>query len=302
MNLSQTKANALEQSNTNQASESVHCNNYELIGAHCNQTPEHLINQINNTRSEIVDTLVHINHIALRVNPLTSAEYLIKIGCYEHELLQCTVWCKRAQRMLDIAKLNESKGFSNKIAEIEKRVDYEFEVWEDRAHASRNKILNAMERYAHTRLIPNTKSNESIDPYTTLISRLHPDFHAKINADNIEFFKRAQHAYAHDDFATLQGLVSLTNHMGFQNEQASKLKLSALSCDELSIELSLMKHSLDSVQKKLSNLKCKHSGKLSKNLKDENWVDHRVSTLKKEIDYHKSQAQALEHTFAKAYL
>ena len=302
MNLSQTKADALTQDNTSVANESVHCNNYELICAHCKQTPEHLISQINNTRCEIVDTLVQVNHIALRINPLTSAEYLIKIGCYEHELLQITVWCKRAQRRLDIAKLNESKGFSKNVSEIEKRLDHEFKVWEDRVHASRDKILNAMERYAHGRLIPDTKRNESIDPYTTLISRLHPDFHAKINPETIEFFKRAQHAYAHDDFATLQGLVSLTNHMALQNEQARKLRLDSLSCDELSIELSLMQHSLDSVQKKLNNLRCKHSGKLSRNLKDENWVNHRVSALKKEIDYHKSHAQSLESKFAKAYL
>ena len=59
---------------------------------------EELLQQIEDVRQEITSVLLEIDQITLQTNPQIEADYAVKIGCLENELLQAQIAARRAKR------------------------------------------------------------------------------------------------------------------------------------------------------------------------------------------------------------
>lgn len=68
------------------------------------QQVECLRAQVVEVREKVVDVLTELDHIRLQEIPAIQADYAVRIGCWEAELLRAELACRRAKRRLELVR------------------------------------------------------------------------------------------------------------------------------------------------------------------------------------------------------
>ena len=88
--------------------------------------------EIKRIRSQIVDIVVEIDHVRLQEIPNIQAEYAVRIGGWEANLMQAELACRRAKRKLTLAQAKVNDGLVPDDVALEEQLDEELSEWNER--------------------------------------------------------------------------------------------------------------------------------------------------------------------------
>ena len=82
--------------------------------------------EIKRIRSQIVDIVVEIDHVRLQEIPNIQAEYAVRIGGWEANLMQAELACRRAKRKLTLAQAKVNDGLVPDDVALEEQLTHPF--------------------------------------------------------------------------------------------------------------------------------------------------------------------------------
>lgn len=233
--------------------------------------------QVEDIRTEIANTLLEIDQIVLQINPQIEADYAVKIGCYENELLQAQIAARRAKRKLALAQARVNRGEVVVSDALEVQLDAEFEAWEIQLDLQIKAYVNKLEARIGSRALTPGEAEELRSLHRELVKRLHADLHPGQTDEEARLFFIAQSAFEHGDLNTLRSIEVATTYL------AKKDNAIVESANELNAELELLSAQLRITQERLEVLKNSAPYILAEKLASSEWVHARVAELKAQI-------------------
>lgn len=138
--------------------------------------------------------IIERDDLVYHVAPDLRAEYMMKIGALEN-----LVWKKRLELSMAKRRLNLIRSYLNRedepdIAEIEARIEYEYEEMMAELE-QRNDTIKALMDYMESECLTQEEAEELRSLYTKLVKKLHPDVNPDATDEDILMFEKAVNAY-----------------------------------------------------------------------------------------------------------
>lgn len=242
-------------------------------------TAEELKSAIREVRSEILDIVTAIEDIKLQQLPQIYADYAVKIGCWEKELLEAEVAARRAKRRYALMQAQANQGQVPEYEKIEAQLDEELSDWTAAVEEAQAAYEQALAwRMARVPMTP-ADEEELHKLYRTLMKRLHPDVHAGEDEKRAEYFALAQKAYQDGDIAVLRSLEAATRRFDPKDDLAEEEDTNALAT-----ELELQQVERSAMEKQLAELENCDDMQLGKLLQDPEWVSERTMELRGAVE------------------
>ena len=233
--------------------------------------------EVKNAREQLLEVIAQTDDILLQQNPRIQADYALKIGVWENELLKAQIEARRAKRKHALAQAAVNRGEEANNNAIEAQLDKEFEEWEALLEIKLAEYADALERRTSTVPMKQKDVKELKALYRKISKRLHPDV-CTCNSDKAaNFFVLAQRAYELGDIDMLQSIEVATREF----EHADNLD--AMNQSELELELTMVQAQLNVAQEKLEKVKAEKPYCLGALLKDPDWICAQVAELKAQI-------------------
>ena len=242
-------------------------------------TAEELRSAIREVRADILDIVTQIEDIKLQQLPQIYAEYAVKIGCWEKELLEAEVAARRAKRRYALAQAQANQGQAPDYEKIEARLDEELSAWTAAAEEAKEAYEQALAWRLGRVAMPEADAKEMHTLYRTLMKRLHPDVHVGEDEKRAEYFALAQKAYQDGDIVVLRSLEAATRHFDPKDDLAEEEDTNALAT-----ELELQQIERSAMEKQLNELENCEDMQLGKLLQDPEWVSSRTAELREAIE------------------
>ena len=278
--------------NSSGAFAGVHKNAERSIGAEGRlnmSEAESLRADITLSRSIAIDLLVEIDDIRLRQIPIITAEYEVKIGCWQAELLRAQIAVRRAKRKLELARVYENRDEKIDIVACEHQLDEELREWHDKLVATMARYKEAVGFKSSLKPLSANKFNSVKSLYRKLAKRLHPDLHPG-NPEAAELFLMANQAYENGEFEVLESLeVATRNFEGYGDEDTSRM-----SIEELQVELEICEAHVSVLLEQIEQIKRSHPYCYKSLLDDPVAIDREARNYQKKID----ACRASEREFA----
>ena len=257
------------------------------------QTPENtatLAEQVRQAKQDILTVLFEIDHITLQENPRIEADYAVKIGYLENEVLEARIAMRRAQRKVTLARAQANNGLAVDESGIEKQLDTELEDWYNKLSAAVANYYQQVE--ARCSLVPLSPadSEELKRLFRQLAKRLHPDINPNQTDEEAALFALAQMAYQAGDLNTLRSLVSTLGPGTDEPDPTDELQLSALLTV---LQAQLQVHEADLAAVKEAFPYC-----FKEKLADPQWVANKAQELQATKDEYLQIAAKSNQVFA----
>ena len=126
-------------------------------------------------KTAIMDVLLQIDYIRLQENPRIEADYAVKVGYLENELLEVQVAARRAKRKLTLAQAAANRGVKLQESALEAQLDEEFAEWTRRIEQAVSRFYVLVDYRCGLQALSNAESEELCHLYRMLVKRLHPD-------------------------------------------------------------------------------------------------------------------------------
>ncbi len=241
------------------------------------------------SRSIAVDLLVEIDDIRLRQIPIIAAEYEVKIGCWQAELLRAQIAVRRAKRKLELARVYVNRGEEVDTVACEKQLDEELREWHDKLVATMARYKEAIGFKSNLKPLSNKKFESVKSLYRKLAKRLHPDLHPG-NREAAELFLIANQAYEGGDFAVLESLEVATRNFESYGEDDT----SAMSIEEMQVELEICEAHVAVLMDQIAEIKRSRPYCYKSMLEDPVAIDREARNYQKKIE----ACRASEREFA----
>lgn len=253
-----------------------------------------LANKVAAIRGEIADVLLEIDDINLQINPQILADYTVKIGCWENELLRAQITARRARRKCELAQAAANRRELVDEAVCEGILKAEFAQWEEDLALQVARLKEAMERRAAFAPLSPADSKELKSLHRKLVKRLHPDMHPEQDEEARSFFALAQRAFELGDVHMLRAVDAATQAL---ENSGSNEESSSQTEEDLLLEISLLEVQLSVYKKQLAALKANNPYALGKLLTNDDWVENTVAALKASIAEQNEIALTYERRF-----
>jgi hypothetical protein len=238
-------------------------------------TADELRRAIREVRTAILDVVTAIEDIRLQQIPQIRADYAVKIGCWEKELLEAEVAARRAKRRYVLVQAQANQGVVPEYERIEAQLDDELADWTERVREARSAYERALEWRMGRRPLPAADAREMHRLYRTLMKRLHPDVRAGEDERRAEYFSIAQEAYRRGDVAVLRSLEVATRRFDPEDDLEGVDDVGALSA-----ELELQEIERSGMERQLEELEACEEMRLGSLLRDPEWVSARTMELR----------------------
>ena len=226
---------------------------------------------------EIVEVVAQIDDILLQQTPQVEADYQVKIGCYEQELLRAQIDARRAKRKLQMAQADINRGIELADARYEEELKEELAAWNAALKQAMAAYDDAIERRAGSHAMSADDSDHMKRCYRKLAKRLHPDLHPELSEEEAKRFILAQKAYENGDLELLESIEAATRHMD------SKLDFEGLDAPALEAELIAAEAQLAAARARLSQVEESYPYCMREKLADADWVCETVANLRSQI-------------------
>ena len=244
-------------------------------GYETNTQAQGLREEVVRTREEIVDAIAQMEHLRLQVIPQIHADYAVKIGCWETQLLQAELSCRRARRKLTLAQASANDGSAIDEAAIETQLDAEFEEWQERMAKAFARVQQGLEYITATSRLSPSDGRALKKYFRILARRLHPDLHPDRQEEFSDLFQIAMRAYETGNVPVLRSLEVSTRHLDTHDAD-----LEGLAEDELGSALELTQIELGMVREQLEKLKADPVFQLERQLASPEWVTAKVTEMR----------------------
>ena len=257
------------------------------------QTPENtatLAEQVRQTKQDILAVLFEIDHVTLQENPRIEADYAVKIGYLENEVLEARIAMRRAQRKATLARAQANNGLAVDESGIEKQLDTELEDWYHKLSAAVANYYQQVEARCSLAPMSLADSEELKRLFRQLAKRLHPDINPNQTDEEAALFALAQMAYQAGDLNTLRSLVSTLGPGTDEPDPTDELQLSALLTV---LQAQLQVHEADLAAVKEAFPYC-----FKEKLADPQWVANKAQELQATKDEYLQIAAKSNQVFA----
>ena len=242
--------------------------------------------------SLIVDLLFSLEDLRLRQIPAVTAQYQIKIGCWEIELLRNKIATYRAKRKCELAQMNCNMGIEIDTFAIEKQVEVEVLAWEDELEAKQQLYVQALEYHNQAPHLTLKQNSQCKSLFRTLLSRMHPELYPS-NAQVQQMYELARQAYCKGDLEVLVSMEANTRTM----HEFEKDDICQLSADQLCIEIEVCSAHLALLREKLDKMRYSNPLCLKNLLQDSKWVCKCTTKSKDKIAQAKKDLRLYEQRY-----
>lgn len=158
-------------------------------------------------RAELVQLVFEHAQLRCVIGPNLEAEYLLKVGRCEYELLCTQLEVRRLRRTVSLlqAAINRNEVIS--VPEVEARLAVEYADWEAQVQEMAAQLQAAGAHRAN--LMSEKESAELHRLYRSLARRLHPDVNPAAGAQERRLWQWAKDAYAAGNLADLRLLDAI---------------------------------------------------------------------------------------------
>ncbi|MDR1185463.1 MAG: J domain-containing protein [Coriobacteriales bacterium] len=240
------------------------------------------------TKEQIIEVLAAIDYTRFQQNPRIEAEYALKIGCYENELLKSEIAARRAKRKSALAQKALNAGETIDEQAIEGELDRELEEWYQKLLQTINDYQRILDERNNSRELNERDSKELSHLYRRIVKRLHPDINPAVGEQELRLFEAAQVAYGNGDLAAMRAIAVTAEGLG---EAADVYPESEDIVGILEAELSMQKATLEVLGSRLDTLKDEYPYTMLSKLCDREWVLGTVRKLKEQIERHREVEQ-----------
>lgn len=158
-------------------------------------------------RAELAQLVFEHDQLRCVIGPNLEAEYLLKVGRCEYELLCTQLEVRRLRRTVSLlqAAINRNEAIS--VPEVEARLAVEYAAWEAQVQEMAAQLQVAVAHRAN--LMGEKESAELHRLYRSLARRLHPDVNPAAGAHERRLWQWAKDAYAAGNLHDLRLLDAL---------------------------------------------------------------------------------------------
>lgn len=239
-----------------------------------------LRDQIHDVRESILDAVVRMDEIKLWQIPRIQANYALKLGGLEQELLEAEVSCRRSERRLALAQAQAVQSLAPQMERIERELDAEFADWRSEVTQARKDYERALAFPDVSLALTSAKAAKLRDLYRRLAKRLHPDIRGGENRGRTTLFLLAQTAYQNGAADALRSLETATHHLDLGDKD---LETNA-NAEDLAQEYELALIEDGVVRERLQELEECDEMRLGRLLCDPDWVRARTAELRRSIE------------------
>lgn len=232
----------------------------------------------------LMDLLMWIDDITLQQNPHIEADYAVKVGYLENELLARQIDARRARRALELARAAVNRGEvldAEAMAGIEAQLQRELIEWRRRLDKALDRAQKLLERRTGSAPLSDRDARELKRLYRELVKRLHPDLHPDLEDGAKRLFAMAQHMYKDGDVAGLRALAATVEVLLAGTGEDAFPAGDVL--EELETELLAARGRVEVMQGRLEKLKAAFPYALREKLEDTVWVVARSEELRRRI-------------------
>ncbi|MHB1463283.1 MAG: DnaJ domain-containing protein [Armatimonadota bacterium] len=239
-------------------------------------------------KEELAALFTEREHILQAVIPGLEAEYVLKIGSLQHELLQVQIDIQRTKREIEIRQAALNRGVAINERQVTIQLEQEFAQWTVELDAQVKKIRDAQQQLSH--LMSSDDYTELRKLYRTLAKKLHPDVNPDQSEQARNLWLQVQSAYEQADLKQLQALHLLADEIPDSYDLPNSLDILKKRRDDFKDQIKLM-------LQKMAELKKLPVFKWEQCLKDPQLVCKEQQAIREQI----AQAQG-QHTILSAVL
>lgn len=248
-------------------------------GVSTDQAPDSLRAAIREVRDRIVTVIAEMDHARLQEIPSIKAEYAVRIGCWETQLLQAELACRKAKRRLQLMRAQANQGVRPDAAAVTAQVDAELDGWTGKVAQALRHQTEAL-AYASS-MVPLSPADDRRlrRLYHVLACRLHPDLHPS-EVERIEgLFQIARNAYKTGNLEVLESLEVSSRCYERKGDGLEELDSEDLAC-----ALELAQVELAMRQEDLAKLRQEPIFEVGRRLQDPDWLARTVASIKASIE------------------
>ena len=227
-----------------------------------------LQNKIISLKLSLAKVIEEREYIIWTIKPAIEADFQIKIGVFQLELLQLEVESRRLKSMIHRIQADINRNKKPNIEFIEKELQKEFQKWYKQIEVEAEKIKYAKERFNSQ--MTQAESSEFKKLFRELVKKLHPDINPNLGEKEKDLWLQVIQTYNRGDLDEMRALSVIL-------EDTHQVEISNIN--ELKKQLESFKSHLKKVQEEISTIKSDHPFDLEENLSDEKWVEGKQTEI-----------------------
>lgn len=197
-------------------------------------------------KEELAALFAEREHFLLAVIPGIEAEYVLKIGSLQHELLQVQIDIQRTKREIEIRQSALNRGEVVNDARVIKQLEQEFAWWTAELNAQVKMIRDAQQQMSH--LMSSEDYTELRKLYRTLAKKLHPDVNPDQSEHARNLWLQVQSAYEQSDLKQLQALNLLADEIPANYDLPNSLDILVKRREDFKDQIKLMLQKLSELK------------------------------------------------------
>lgn len=251
-----------------------------------------LLQTLGQFRDELAVLIADRDVLVNKIIPMLEAEYQVKIGILQYDLLMVKVEALRKRRKIELIQACVNRKELITMDDIENTLDREFEKWHEEINTLYERIT--MAQY-HLNSFTGTLSAEDIKElrtlYLSLAKKLHPDLNPAFTEEIKALWLQVTDAYARSDLAEMRTLALLAGDFAIREQDLSAI-------DTVRQIIEDIKKRIHFFLGEISQRKSMFPYTIRNELQDAAWIESQKESLNEEMAFWLEQTKHYENILA----
>jgi len=229
-----------------------------------------LQNKLISLKISLAKAIEEREFIIKTIKPSIEADFQLKIGAFQLELLQLDVECRRLKAMVHRIQADVNHNKKPDLETIEIELQKEFKKWYKHIEREAEKVKDAKDRFDSQ--MTQTESSEFKKQFRELVKKLHLDINPDLGQNEKELWLQVIQSYNKGDLNELRALSVLMEDTSSPGESTSNIQ-------ELNDQLDTLQSHLTKINEDISVIKSAHPFDVEENLSNKKWVKEKQSEI-----------------------